>query len=246
VRRRVLIIALVLLLLAPGARALGFIDDPSVVYALEVVNNLLKAIEDVELAAHLTLQGEIKNLVRKIGFPAELFEPLEKVVSSVKGIRQEIEEISCDWQFSRRTSVLKDLYLAPFRLCRESFQAIWGTSQGRWDSDLHEFQDYEGTLSANLIAERARGVAGWQDIFASIEHDSALLRRSPGEANRDEAVALAGAGLIAHSGSAIASQTLLVRELDREMERFDERKRSDMGRFLLLSLAGEDPSKAGP
>jgi hypothetical protein len=98
-----------------------------------------------------------------------------------------------------------------------------------------------GVASTNVITARVEAEETWREIFPSLEEGTANLRVSPGEANRDEAVSLAGAGVVADSNSTVLTQTLLVEQLDREMDRREERKGLDMAAFTLLSVAGEDP-----
>jgi hypothetical protein len=245
-KRRVWAAGLLLALLgASTAQAFPFLDDPGVVLALRRVAELLDAIHQAELVAHLRLQRSIRGVVRQLGFPTELFEAIGATLGSMKGIRREIEEMACSWPLSSRTLRLRDLYLSSRALCRPDVQLLWGSSEGRADEGLGEFRDYMSALSLNMAGTRAGAVAHWEDIFPGMEKASAQLRSSPGEANRDGAVALAGAGVVASSNSALETQELLVSELERTWERREERQRGNMGQFLLLSAAGKDPWAEG-
>lgn len=244
--RRTLAGAVLVALLATGARATPIIDDPYTIYLLRIVTNILNTIQQIELAAQALIQQRIDAVVSGYAFPGAVFQEIRQVINEVKGIREEVEGISCDWRFSTRTGLLRDMYLRPLKLCRPSFQLVWGSGEAHWDHDLQEVHDYVGTLTANMISERTQAEVGWRRVFPGIEKGTAAFRLSPGEANRDEAVALAGAGLVADSNSAMASHTLLLAQLERETERFEERKALDMAEFVLLSLKGDEPLRRPP
>lgn len=239
--QRALATAALVFLLAKNTAAIPIIGDPYTIFLLKVVANILTTIQQVEFAAQSIIQGKIDLLVSGYAFPGAVVRDIREAIDQVKGIRNEVEAISCDWRFSPRTSLLRDLYLAPPKFCRPSFQFVWGSGQGHWDGDLQEMQDQVGTLTANMVSERVDAEVGWRRVFPGLEKATGLLRKSPGEANRDEAVALAGAGVVADSNSAMASQSLLLAQLEREMERFEERKGKDMAELIRLSVKGEEP-----
>lgn len=239
--KRLLAFFLAFMLLTPCLHAFPFVDDPGVVYLLGIVNDVLKAIENVELTVHVTLQNGIRGILREIGFPHELFRSLDRTISEVVGIRGELQALSCAWQFSPRTAMLRELYFNPTRLCRDGFQAVWGRSIPVVDADRKEFRDYLGTLSTNMVSSRVDRVEGWRQLFPDMEAASALERVSPGEANRDEAVSLAGAARLAASNSAIATQSLLIEQMSTAEERLALRRELDLGRFLILETSGADP-----
>jgi hypothetical protein len=167
--KRLFALLVALVLLTPRLQAFPFVDDPGVVYLLGTVNNVLKTIENIELALHLALQSGIRDIVREIGFPRDLFGGLDHTISEVRGIRGELQALSCAWQFSPRTALLRGLYLTPTRLCRGQFQAVWGGSIPGWDADWHEFRDYLGTLSTNIVTSRVDRVEGWRTLFPEME-----------------------------------------------------------------------------
>lgn len=239
--RRTLAGVLLVALMASGARATPILDDPYTIALLKIVANILSTIQQIELAAQAAIQWRIDDVVSGYAFPGAVFQEIRQALDEVKGIRDEVEGISCGWRFSVRTGLLRDLYLRPLKLCRPTFQFVWGSGEEHWDRDLQEVQDYVGTLTANMVSERTEAEGSWRRIFPGMEKATGMLRLSPGEANRDEAVALAGAGVVADSNSALASHALLLAELEREMERFEERKALDMAEFVLLSVKGDDP-----
>jgi hypothetical protein len=229
-----------ILLGASQVRALPFFDDPGVVYALAIVNGLLKTIEQAELTLQLSLQKGIRGLVADLGFPEGLFSELQETLGLVKGIRDEIAELSCGWKFSPRTLLLKDLYRELRILCRQQYEGVWGTPVGG-NQDLEEFRNYVGTLTTNMISERVDRSEGWRQMFPAMEEDTALARVSPGDASRDEAVSVAGTALIADSNSGMATESLLLEQAETSAERLEDRRARDVARFILRDTAGLDP-----
>jgi hypothetical protein len=233
----------VALLGAVPVRALPFIDDPAVVYGLGLVNDLLREIEAVELALQLALQGSIHGILGDLAFPFDLFRQIKQTLSTLEGIREEIAALSCGWRFSPRTSLLEGLSLHPSTLCREGFGSIFGFPVGP-DRDRDEIQNYVATLTANSISTRIDRSESWRLLFPDLERGSALSRVTPGEASRDEAVALSGTALVANSNSLLETESLLQEEADREEERLALRRGLDMGRFILERAGGQDPWSA--
>ena len=234
-------------LAAPPAAAIPFFGDTA--YLLRIIANLLRTIQQVQLEMQRGLQRRIDVLVSDVAFPSypgqSIFDPVHQVLGDVRGIRRELRELSCSWLFSPRTSLLRDRLLRPLRLCRPDFQLLWGSSERHWDADLHEVQDFAGVLTDNLVSARVDAEESWTALFPRMEEASTLLRRSPGEANRDEAVLLAAAGQVAASNAAVLSQKLLVESLDWQMERHDEVLERYAGLGLLRSITCLDPGVCG-
>ena len=112
-----------------------------------------------------------------------------------------------------------------------------GVHDGMWDQELQEAHDYVGTMTANMISERTEKantewVTGLHDIYT----DTAQAYLSPGEANRHEAAALAWTNEVALANGQIATQNLLVRQMGRDMDRFDQKKADDLTYYLYRSV----------
>lgn len=241
--RRVVAAALAVLLIASSASAIPIFDDPYTIYLLETVGNILRTVEDVELTIQLAIHHRVDVVLSHLAFPSgpgadgSIFEAIGQVIGQVRGIRREVQALSCSWVFSPRTALMRNLLLRPLKLCKPEFRFIWGTSQRHWDADAQELQDYVGTLTGNVISERVQDEEDWTALFPEMEGLSAWIRTSPGEANRDEAVLLAAAGQVANSNGLLASQKLLIDGLEREMERRDERLATTAGTGLLQDVA---------
>ena len=89
-------------------------------------------------------------------------------------------------------------------------------------------------MTANMISERAEKTnTSWVKAHKELFDQHTILRNSPGEANRAEAAALAWANEVAIGNSQMATQDLLVRQMDRALERFDQKKAADLTYYTL-------------
>ena len=109
--RRVLAGALMAGLLATSAPAIPIFDDPYTIYLLRIVANILTAVQQVELAVQAVIQRRIDAVISGYALPASVLRDIGRTIDQVKSIRDEVEAISCEWRFSPRTSLLRNLYL---------------------------------------------------------------------------------------------------------------------------------------
>jgi hypothetical protein len=239
--QRVVLALLLTICVTAGASALPIYDDPVAIKLLQTIKQILTTVQEIELKAQELIQRRIDVIISLYDFPAKVFDEIRQTIDEVQGIRNEVAALSCDWSFSPRTQLLRTTYLRPLTLCKSEFRLLWGSAEGHPDEDLQEAQDHAAIVTTNLISERVEAEQTWREIFPSLESESAAVRKSPGEANRDEAVALAGAGVIADSNSTMSTQMLLLQQLDSEMERREDKRHLEMAEFLLRSASGQDP-----
>lgn len=229
--------------------ALGVVPTASAIDPIDWINTvLLRRIKDILATAIYweqrfldKAQIDVYNRYRNFFVTNGVFNFIRASTAEVEGIRRELGQLSCGWQFSPRTMLLQRLYLEPIRLCRPSFQAVWG-SHTALDRDLHEFADYTSVLTANQIATR---VQSEHDSFTRAFRENLILANgqgfSPGEANRSEALTLAMTGEVLVGMNQLQGQKLLVDEIDRELDRSEERHRASWSAFVLAgarSLGG--------
>jgi hypothetical protein len=105
-------------------------------------------------------------------------------------------------------------------------------------------------MTANMISERAdKTYTTWVRAHNDLFDGHATLLDSPGEANRAEAAALAWANQVALGNSQMTTQDLLIRQMARDLERFDQKKAADLTYYTyrgLSTLAGGDWRGAPP
>ena len=71
-------------------------------------------------------------------------------------------------------------------------ELVWGTHERFWDGPIQEVNDYVATMTSNMISERTeRTNATWVRTHYDLFNGYAVMRNSPGEANRAEAAGLA-------------------------------------------------------
>lgn len=234
--RRVIAALLVAVLLAAPAQA-QFLPDPVQAKLLQEVKLILKAIEELRLRLQDRLHVRHYNRIRGYAFPVPLWNPIVMRTSPVVSIRRELQRLACNWQFTPRTADLHRMLQDKVSFCRDGYQGIWGSHDRFWDQPVQEMNDYVATMTANMISERVDETnRTWVRAHADTYDLYAIHKRSPGEANRAEAAALAWANEVAVGNSQVVTQNLLVREMDRALERFDEKKATDLAHYMYRGL----------
>lgn len=235
-------VMLVVLLLASPSQAQ--IPDPVETGLLARIAAALQAIETFRMKVQDQIQIKIYNRLRSYAFPSPLFNPIRITIASVVDIRRELQRLSCNWPMTTRTLGLRDMLLRRTTFCRSGYQDVWGTHERFWDGPVQEMNDYVATMTANMISERTeRTSTSWVRAHYDLYDGHAISRNSPGDANRAEAAALAWANQVAVGNSQMATQNLLVRQMERDLERFDEKKAVDLSYYTyrgLSTLAGGD------
>ena len=233
--RRVASVTLIVLLLASPTQAQ--IPDPVETGLLQRIAAALQAIETFRMNVLDQIQVKIYNRLRSYAFPSPLFNPIRITIASVVDIRRELQHLSCNWPLTGRTLGLRETLLRRTTFCRSGYQDVWGTHERFWDGPIQELNDYVATMTANMISERTeRTFTTWVRAHYDLYDGHAIVRNSPGDANRAEAAALAWANQIAVGNSQITTQDLLVRQMGRDLERFDEKKAMDLSHYTYRGL----------
>lgn len=196
------------------------------------------------------LEQEVNTRINAYAFPTSLFGGIRATATAVTDIRSELQRLGCEWPALPRVAHVQDMLLRRSEFCRPEFQVVWGSHEAFWDGPLQETNDYVATMTANMISERVeRTSTSWVHAHRDLFDEHAILRGSPGEANRAEAVALAWANEVAVGNSQVATQNLLVRQMARDLDRFDQKKASDATYYTyrgITTLAGADWHAAPP
>lgn len=237
--RRVAAVALVVLLVASPVQAL--IPDPVEAGLLAKIAAVLQAIEEFQMRVIAELQEHVAIRLGAYAFPSALLDPIRATTTAVLDVRRELQRMACDWPMSLRTRGLSDLVWEPTRFCRTEHQLVWGSHEAFWDGPIQELNDYVATLTANMISERAEKTnKSWAQAHKGLFDEHTILRKTPGEANRAEAAALAWTNEVAIGNSQMATQHLLVRQMARALERFDQKKAADLTYYAYRGLATLD------
>lgn len=247
--RRISAVALVVLLLARPVQAL-IIPDPVETGLLAKIAAVLQAIQEFRMRVMAEIQQKVATRINAYAFPNRLFDPIRTTATTVLDIRRELQRMACDWPMTKRTRSLSDMLWERTQFCRANHQTVWGSHEAFWDGPLQETNDYVATMTANMISERAeRTNTSWVRAHKDLFDEHTILRSSPGEANRAEAAALAWTNEVAIGNSQIVTHNLLVRQMARALERFDQKKAADLTYYTyrgLSTLAGGDWRTAPP
>jgi hypothetical protein len=247
--RRVAGVACVVVLLG-ASPAQAWIVDPVERGLLAKVSAILQAIEEFRMRVMDRIQEEIDSRINAYAFPIRLFQPIRATATAVLDMRRELQQMACAWPMSLRTQSLSNLFSHRLQLCRSGYQGVWGSHEAFWDGPIQEANDYIATMTANMMSERTEKTnTSWVQAHKDLFDQHTILRNSPGEANRAEAAALAWANEVAIGNSQMATQHLLVRQMDRALERFDDKKAADLTYYTyrgLTTLAGEKWTGAPP
>lgn len=220
------------LALAPASFA-DILPDPVVIGLLKAIAKFIEVqIVQKKLTVQEILHGKIDRSLRNIAFPdhlgpqAGVFHPIRHVVEEVKGIRKELDQLSCGWQFSPNVEPFWKMGFTNARVCRDEVRALWGRADGLPDADLHELGQYSTALTANMLAERSAQADLWEKSFrelAGTVSRGSMAEKSPGQAARDTAFTVANMGKVAQNNVEMQAQKLWVNLLAYQSEERDER-----------------------
>jgi hypothetical protein len=248
--RRVAAAVFLVFLLARPAVAFIPIPDPVEAGMLAKIAAILGAIQRLRMLALERWNRQIWVRLTAYAFPEGAFNQIFVITSTVEDIRRELNRLACVWPTTPRTDVLENLLLERMTLCRDDYRHTWGSHDGMWDAQLQEVHDYVGTMTANMISERTEKTnTEWVRALRDQYLDTAQRYLSPGEANRHEAAALAWTNQIAQGNAQVLTQNLLLRQMGRDLDRFDQKKADDMTYYLyrgVTTLAGGDWRSAPP
>jgi hypothetical protein len=234
--RRTVAVLVVLLLVGSPVQAL-ITPDPIESGLLAKIAAALRAIHEFRMHVQRELQEQLQTRIDVYAYPQRLFDPIRAATSTVIDIRREMQQLACDWHFSPRTAGLREALRQRTQFCRSRHHQIWGSHETFWDAPLQEANDYVATMTANMLSERAeRTSTSWVRAHKDLFDEHMILRSSPGEANRAEAAALGWANQVANGNAQIVTQQLLVRQMTRDLERFDQKKAADVTYYLYRSL----------
>jgi hypothetical protein len=203
------------------------------------------------------LQRAVERRQRLILYPNALRRPIDevrKIARQVRTLKDEVGRLACGWRFSPRTRILEGLYLNPVKLCRPSFQNVFGSHDRFGDAGLQEMLDWTSATTHNLIQERTigrePGKAGppagpefsWQRIAAEGVRDLTTSISRPGQAVRFAAQYSADGLQVEASTLQLRTQALLVEQQSRDYRRMKARQGHAYAFFLLseLEASGRD------
>jgi hypothetical protein len=248
--RRYAIAGVILALLSGSAEAglWPFPDGsgPAMKAALSQIAQILQFVNQRILGWQEHLQARIRTVVHHVAFPyldgiPGVFQALPYVIDEVRGIRTEIRDLSCAWQWSSRTQIFRDMSLHHLQICRPEVKSIWGSSAFHWNAPEAELEQHAAAMTENLLSAQVQAQYGWESSFHDMSIESAMGgRRSPGLALRDTAFMTAALGRVAQNNSEIAAWRLYVASLDAAEQDEQERLNAVMALGIYNSIATLD------
>ena len=218
--RRVLAFVLIAsLALSPGAHAQ--VSDPGMGVWLAKIQLWLETVLEPGLELYDEMQIQVYNNVRWVQYAKHATDAMRQLKASARGIRRELQDLSCQFDTSFRTDVLRGLWLGNFKFCKPSWTTVFGRDPYDLDSDRGALYDRTSALSYNQLSERFDAEHGsWDRVFNEQNLEVATCRYSPAEADRLGALNAAWLTNVELSNKRIDDQILLTREL-----RFADRRR---------------------
>lgn len=190
------------------------------------------------------LEEHIEGRASQIMYPArQVFAQVGMVFRGINTLRSEVEKIACGWRFSPRTRLLEGVYLRRVKLCRPSFQSIFGKHDDYWTAPWHELAAWTSVTTKNLIAERT-GLetdlgpeATWMYTATSVARGHVEAMRSPAQAIRLTSTSMADSLRARNSTLQMEAQRLLVGEQLRAWRAARQANRDAIGWYLTTSVA---------
>lgn len=242
-RRRGLAAMLVAALVLCQAPKVAAFDPSIIVIAEWFVNNINPALKVLD-----ELQVGINNRQRWYMWAKHCTDAMRVVRTRVHGIRRELRELPCSFQFSPRVEILRGMFERPSRFCAPSWDAIWGTgSDLPWDDDRARLAERQGALVHNLLSNRAENEHGsWDRIFAEQLEGTGTTRWSVGEAERDMAANVAWLAVLTADNKRLDEQAVLLEELRWATRRSRTRSERLQAATVWETLAAMPRASSGP
>lgn len=222
--------------------------------ALATIACVVDRLNEWKLNQLRCLQNAMAARQATVLWPWRALGAIKAGLRSVDTLREEVERLACDWRFTPRTALFRDLYRRPVKLCRDSFHALWGSHEDFYDADRQELLDWSSTLTHNMIEDRTihdHGGAGevpeetWRRIAMAAEQSLGSSGNSPGEAARLGAELQADRLRVDANTMEMAAQTILVQQQARDLKALKRRRDRALARHF-LGLLTEVDSRVPP
>lgn len=217
--------------------------------ALASIACIVDRLNDWKLRQLACLQTAMAVREATVLWPWKALGEIDIAVPSVDTLRQEVERLACDWRFTPRTAAFRDLYRRPAKLCRDAFNALWGSHERFYDADRQELFGWTSVLTHNMIEDRTihdYGRAGelpeetWSRIAIEGGKSVGASGSSPGEAARLGAQLQADKLRVDGNTIKLTAQTILVQQQARDLNALDRRRERALAAHFLGRLADID------
>ena len=186
---------------------------------LKAIACVVEAINEWQHDQLRCLEEQVQTRASKVIYPVkQVIGQVNMTLGDVNTLREEVERMACGWRFSPRARLLEGVYLRKVKLCRPSFERIFGRHDGYWTAPFHELTAWSSVTTKNLIAERTgleldQGAeATWMYTATSIAGGHIEDMRSPAQALRLASTSAADGLRARNSTLQMQAQRLLVGE----------------------------------
>lgn len=222
--------------------------------ALAVIACVVQRLEEWKLRHIECIQKSVNRRQDVVLWPLRALRVLKHGLRPVDTLRKIAEQtLSCGWNFSFRTEMLRDLFVYPVKLCRNGYRIVWGGHDTLPDADVHELFDWTSTLTHNLVQDRTiheHGKSGelpeetWRRIGAEGAQHIGEHYPTPGQAARFEAQMLADRLRVDSNSLQLQAQTLLVGQQARDYRALKRRHERALSRYLVSWVARKEEEVA--
>ena len=238
-RKRVAVVAVVLLLvIGQPVFASSTVELAKVLATLEKIHEVMRNVRGVT--------EDIRTKLSRV-WPDRALRPLQTVMEPVRSIRNELQQLSCGWQFSVRMERLRLGLFNGQTFCRREWEDVFGTAPRTRSKDFDDYYDWSAVRRLNAVSRHVTQNELWtqQAKWLTAEalkgtHNPGVDQGPdgrPGYAQRLSALGAAQLGtFLAENGKLQAYQLELAQERLNERRR-QARMRANFALFTYSALA---------
>jgi hypothetical protein len=181
-------------------------------------------------------------------YPDNALRPIERLFERARSIKDEVEALSCSWQFSLRVQRLWQGLFQGARLCKAEWRALFGAPPRYVLQDLDEYFDYSATRRLNMVATRVERGRPQQEFLEWLLTEAERGRDpgeggkfSPGYSQRLSALGAAALGnVLLEEGDTLTAELELAQEQVND-RRYRKRLETELALDVYAQLAGKAP-----
>lgn len=190
-------------------------------------------------------------------WPERAIRPIAQIFTPVMSIKQEIEALSCGWQFSLRMERIRLGIYGGMGFCKQEWRNAFGGEPRGWSKDLEEYYDWSAVRRLNAVGTHARKNTLWAAEAAWLTNEARRGTFNAGEDIGPEgrpgyAQRLAALGSAQLGNLMVESSKLQAYELELAQEKLNDRRRRQhlqeafaQGTYRMLTLRVTPPIDVG-
>ena len=200
---------------------------------------------------------DIRTKLQRV-WPERALRPILTYLQPVRSIRDEIQQLSCSWQFSVRMERIRTGVFAGQGFCKREWEAVFGTPVPGWSKDLEDYQDWSAVRRMNAIGTHVTQNEKWAQQAAWLTHEAVKGTTNPADDQGPDgrpgyAQRLAALGSAQLGQLMVESGKLQAYELELAQERLNDKRRKRRlddafayGTYRMLAFRPEVGDGMGP